>query len=190
MGRKAKEGVLGFENKLLKVIEFSHFANRMSHWKIQCKCDNSIHTISWKRLRESNFKLNICPDMDKKNNSAFNSLYLTYKQKAKERNLDFKLNKNEFKILTSNVCKYCNLEPKQIYKQTAGTGGIYTYNGIDRVNNNIGYILENCVSCCMVCNHSKHTMSKDDFYNWIEKVYKNMKKEARAEINAETKEWQ
>lgn len=51
----------------------------------------------------------------------------------------------------------------------------YTYNGIDRVNNDIGYIKNNCIPCCKICNRAKNSMSYDDFLNWIKILVKNNK---------------
>ena len=48
----------------------------------------------------------------------------------------------------------------------------FLYNGIDRKDNNIGYIIENCVSCCGICNRMKMDMSYDDFLNHIRLIYK------------------
>jgi 5-methylcytosine-specific restriction endonuclease McrA len=44
-------------------------------------------------------------------------------------------------------------------------------NGIDRVNNSIGYTSANSVACCGVCNTSKSDMEKDEFIDWIKQVY-------------------
>lgn len=44
-------------------------------------------------------------------------------------------------------------------------------NGIDRVDSNIGYTKDNSVPCCKYCNFAKHTMSEDDFYVWVKRVY-------------------
>ena len=43
--------------------------------------------------------------------------------------------------------------------------------GIDRVNNNIGYVLNNCVSCCKFCNSAKLDRTLIEFRDWIKKVY-------------------
>ena len=47
----------------------------------------------------------------------------------------------------------------------------YKYSGIDRVNSEKGYVKNNVVPCCKVCNIAKHNMSQNDFFNWINKVY-------------------
>lgn len=60
---------------------------------------------------------------------------------------DFELNFEEFKIIVTTPCYYCN----SIKEDEA--------NGIDRLNNDIGYTKENCVPSCWKCNRMKH------FYN-------------------------
>jgi hypothetical protein len=49
----------------------------------------------------------------------------------------------------------------------------YTYSGIDRLDNNIGYVSGNCVPCCSVCNYAKRDMTVDQFKNWIKRIYIN-----------------
>ena len=34
-----------------------------------------------------------------------------------------------------------------------------------------GYIEKNIVSCCDICNHAKHILSKTKFLNHIKKIY-------------------
>lgn len=50
--------------------------------------------------------------------------------------------------------------------------GINKSNGIDRVDNEIGYIYENCVCCCKVCNTMKMNLSVYEFLNHISKIFK------------------
>ena len=44
----------------------------------------------------------------------------------------------------------------------------FRYNGIDRIHNDIGYVEENCVPSCIVCNRAKNSMPFDEFIEWIE----------------------
>ena len=57
---------------------------------------------------------------------------------------DFQLNFKEFQNLVTSPCHYC----KHVNNEEA--------NGIDRINNDIGYTKENCVSACWKCNRIKH----------------------------------
>lgn len=102
--------------------------------------------------------------------SAFNYLYNDYQQHAKKRGYDFKLTKEEFESLTKIKCHYCGSLPKNIKKARNGRE-IYIYSGIDRMDNTKGYLIENCVSCCKICNTFKMKLSVQEFLNHIKKIY-------------------
>ena len=56
--------------------------------------------------------------------------------------------------------------------KSKGAYGDYIYNGIDRVDSNIGYIFENCVPCCKLCNMAKKEYPVEEFKEWIAKLGK------------------
>ena len=39
----------------------------------------------------------------------------------------------------------------------------FTFNGIDRKNNNLGYTYDNCVTACTTCNKAKNSMTIEEF---------------------------
>lgn len=110
------------------------------------------------------------PDPD--NLSNVNRVFKQYKKSAKERNLSFELTKKQFKSLIEADCFYCGKKPQR-RNRTSTCHGEYYCNGIDRMNNSIGYTVENCVTCCSECNFGKGTMSKQDFLNWVKRVYEH-----------------
>jgi hypothetical protein len=57
-------------------------------------------------------------------------------------------------------------------KKTARSGEVYIYNGIDRVDSNIGYTLENCVPCCEAVNRMKMDLSKEEFIELCREISK------------------
>lgn len=75
--------------------------------------------------------------------------YRAYRVEAKRRSLDFKLDYGQFKNFFGQPCHYCGL--------------VNTKNGLDRVDNDLGYILENVVSCCIQCNRMKMDYTVDEF---------------------------
>lgn len=89
---------------------------------------------------------------------------------AKSRNLECALSEDDFDALFSGNCCYCGVPPSNTIKY-ATSSLAFTYNGIDRVDNNIGYTVENCVSCCTVCNKAKMVMSEQEFAGWVCRVY-------------------
>lgn len=97
--------------------------------------------------------------------------YFNYKRSATVRGLEFSLSFEDFLALTKQNCIYCGSEPKGIQK-TPSLNGNHIYNGLDRVNNNLGYTIENVVPCCKRCNKGKSNISKEEFLEWIDSVYR------------------
>jgi hypothetical protein len=104
-----------------------------------------------------------------------NELYKGYKNSAKRRKDDYLITKYEFKNFITENCYYCGSEPLKTItpsrKRKADKNG-FKYNGIDRLENDLGYTKENCVTCCHICNNAKNTLSKEEFLNWVIKIYK------------------
>ena len=71
-----------------------------------------------------------------------------------------------WKKLASENCHYCGIEPSNLISAYG-----YKYNGIDRVDSSLAYTLDNCVSCCKICNRAKSNMKLEDFYEWVRRVY-------------------
>lgn len=102
----------------------------------------------------------------------YESVYNSYKKRAQRRNLKFDLYKNEFAILITKNCYYCGMKPCNLFKGTKYKFENFSYNGIDRRDNNEGYIIENSVSCCKFCNRAKYTSELKDFEEWINQIIK------------------
>ena len=145
------------------------------HWLCQCECGNQ-KIIAGNSLRTGNS--NSCGCIHKERSkrgrrygeASFNKVYDSYERHAKKENRIFKLHKSEFKTLIQQNCFYCGCEPNQISKSKWNTGD-FIYNGIDRLDNNIGYVLKNVVPCCGLCNTRKTNLKLKDFLQWIERVY-------------------
>lgn len=101
--------------------------------------------------------------------AAFNSLFYNYKRNARKRSIAFELSKSQFKSLTQQRCHYCGSLPIASHDQT-GCIGEYLYNGIDRIDNQQGYLVENCVPCCKFCNLAKAGGSYEEFVAYLDRV--------------------
>lgn len=103
-----------------------------------------------------------------------NALIYNYKHNAKYKGHVFDLTNEEMIFLFQSNCYYCGTEPIFEFKKK-GSNGAYKYNGIDRLDSDRGYMLDNVVSCCSKCNYIKNKFHHDNFVSWIEKVYLNLK---------------
>lgn len=145
-------------------------------WKCICDCGNAT-VVRANNLANGTTKSCGClkkevPQVQPKGpGSGFTRVYAGYQWSAKKRNREFALTENQFRALTLADCHYCNSRPSKIMK-TSSKLSIYVYNGIDRVDNKIGYIVGNCVSCCECCNKAKGTKTYDEFIAWINRLIK------------------
>jgi len=92
-----------------------------------------------------------------------------YKRKAKARGYEWGLTEEQFKEITQKDCYYCGAKPNNVSKHKKSNGN-YLYNGIDRVNNTKGYIIDNVVPCCHTCNQAKSDLTLEKFKDWIKRV--------------------
>ena len=106
-----------------------------------------------------------------KGEAAFNTVYAKYEFGAKKRGLIFDLSKEIFKLLCLGNCDYCGIAPSNTEADYGRKNGKFIYNGIDRIDNAIGYVKENCVTCCKICNYMKRTMGREAFLKHIEAIY-------------------
>lgn len=102
--------------------------------------------------------------------ARFNDLFLLYKKSALKRNREFALTKEQFYTLAQGNCYYCGSLPSQIIAAGKECNEDFVYNGIDRVDNTLGYTYENTRSCCKQCNVAKGIMAEQEFYNWLRRV--------------------
>ena len=136
----------------------------------KCKlCKRAAEDASYKANREK--RLTACSEYYQKNKARISekgkkyrekvhdrivayrktekNIYSVYKSGAKKRDLDFDLTFDQFMSFWQQDCSYCKRPIPTI--------------GIDRVDSNIGYSLENCVSCCSICNCMKLDHSLEEW---------------------------
>jgi hypothetical protein len=154
----------------LTVLEVSGKIDGRLQWKCQCACGNVCYVHGGHLGTRSGTKSCGCNRKLPFGESGFNSLYGIYKRQAEKRNKSWNIPKDDFRKLTKLPCHYCGTPPSQSCGSSRGNGK-YVYNGLDRVDNNLGYELENVVPCCGYCNYMKMKIPVYEFKCWISKVY-------------------
>lgn len=162
----------------LTVVKFSHTENGTAWWRCICDCGGKKITRGYS-LRRGHVKSCGCLIKEAewlkhpkvysgKRDAGWHFLYSQYCRNIKHRGLDMDLSFDEFKSLSEKPCFYCgNNPPARSLKRQNLT---MIANGIDRVDNNLGYILDNCVSCCEWCNRAKGAYDKEYFIEQCRKV--------------------
>lgn len=75
----------------------------------------------------------------------------------------------EYIKMISKNCEYCGQIPNQT---TMINNKVFRHNGVDRINSNYGYVKNNVVPCCSVCNMMKGSLSGEEFLIQVDRIYK------------------
>ncbi len=143
--------------------------NRASQWKCLCDCGQEC-VKNGSYLKRQTAKSCGCLQRRNPGKAAENAVYCAYRTMAKFRGLTFSLTKEQAAVLFRGVCWYCGVEPQQQSRPHRYTNGAFRYNGIDRVDNDKGYVPGNLVSCCGVCNLAKRGMRYNAFVEWCWRI--------------------
>jgi len=109
-----------------------------------CQLKNFIRYKTLRKI-EYNYK--------HKYNYGLNRQFKNYIYSASRRNFEFLISFEEFKSFLGKPCFYC--------------GTITNVINLDRIDNSKGYIENNLVSCCKICNSGKGTL---EFEKWIKHI--------------------
>jgi hypothetical protein len=88
----------------------------------------------------------------------FNFIHYKYDSTLKRR--EFNLSFEQFETIVKSPCFYCGII------QDKG------FNGIDKTDQTQGYVIENCVSCCKLCNFMKGAVDNITFLQRVEHILK------------------
>lgn len=78
---------------------------------------------------------------------------------AEKRGLEWVLTDDQAALLVMSPCAYCGDQ-----------GSLEKPVGIDRVDNDRGYLLDNAVACCTMCNFGKRHYTVEKFIEWVTRV--------------------
>jgi hypothetical protein len=118
-------------------------------------------TEKYKELKRKYYKNNkeTIQKQNKEWGQTLKGKWHSYQRCAKTRNYEWNLDFCEFSRFWQNDCYYCNSPIKTI--------------GIDRLDSSEGYSLDNCVSCCSICNIMKMDLPLSTFIDQIKRIYVN-----------------
>lgn len=154
----------------LKAIEYVRCDKRdKAIWKFQCECGNIVERKSVS-VRTGKIKSCGCLIKEIQKYSGPKNVLCGYKIKCRKKNIEFNITLEQAKIIFSQNCHYCNSKPKNKHHPKNKIKPYY-YNGIDRINNKLGYLENNIVPCCIQCNKAKGTLTYEQFLQWIVTVY-------------------
>lgn len=154
-------------------VPFRNGAPAKWYWKCICSCGNECYKSTHDLLNAGTHECLSCAISTKKlkvtipnNGAAWNQAYIIARKGAQKRDLAFELTIEQFRDLCMQPCYYCGSQPTTPMRSGRLKSSLVGYrNGIDRFDNDKGYVVGNCVPCCKLCNRMKADLS----YNaWVQ----------------------
>lgn len=163
---------------LLTVVRDLGTDNRYGTYarRAECRCDcGALHTAWVSHLRAGTVRSCGCLKQGRRQSAlprgeaALRTVLRSYKANAKNRRIAFDLSEDRMRTLLGQNCSYCGCTPSTVARTRSGYGE-FVYNGVDRVNNDLGYVEGNVVPCCNQCNIAKQGLSAPEFLEWARRV--------------------
>ena len=179
-----KEDLVGRRFDRLEVVSYHGPLGHGHHaWDCRCEC-GSHKVVSRNQLMMGKVRSCGClqeelyakmrEDCIAKNTkpagvAAFNAHYNSYLQRSRDKKIVFELSQEQFRELSGRPCFYCGSPPELRYVKEYYNGPCVT-NGLDRVDNSRGYIADNVVACCAICNKAKRDLPIATFTAWLDRL--------------------
>ncbi len=96
-------------------------------------------------------------------NGCMSGTHQTYSYSASKKEYEFNLTPNDFDQITRDNCYLCGITTESPFNR----------NGVDRIDNSIGYEINNCLACCAGCNYMKSSYTLEDFVSKLLDIHNN-----------------
>ena len=118
---------------------------------------NAEQAKKWREANPEKVK-----EINQERNDNIHYHYTNYKRSAQDKRLDFTIQEEDFMSMVKNPCYYCGIIQEK------------GFNGLDRLDSTQYYTIENCVSCCEMCNMMKGTTGPSIFVHRVEHILTNL----------------
>jgi hypothetical protein len=153
------------------------YTNR-TFWRCQCECGKVVlkptshlrsgHSRSCGCLHDETLAAN--SEKRRLVDSAYRRSFRSYIGNARARKVTFEMTYDQFRSLVGQDCHYCGEPPgRRVWRHEEVAA-----NGVDRLNNDKGYVAGNMVPCCAWCNRAKQQLSAAEFAERIAKAYRHL----------------
>ena len=190
--RKRTKINIGDTFNRLTVLEFVDKQNSHKRYKVKCVCGTE-KLVQGTHLISGNIRSCGCLHTEIRQKapglSGLRKKYNQYKANARNNERKFELTFEEFLMIVKKDCFYCGEKPKRSNYYINSNGSFndkkitqygadrawFEANGIDRIDSDKDYTLDNTLPCCFMCNEMKSYHDKELYLNKIKSIYKHLK---------------
>lgn len=142
-------------------------AHEAWYWRCICDCGNTTYRTTHSLEHSINAACHECSRATAVSKTTlphgmakWHRMMRVYKKNANMKGRVFTLSESDFIRVATSPCAYCGAAPADT------TYGVVC-NGIDRIDNNRGYELDNVAACCRWCNLMKCKYPRDAFLQHV-----------------------
>lgn len=140
-------------------------------WACRCVCGSTVE-VTTGNLRSGNSQSCGCLQIEatqrRNRGRPFESAYNTLIHLAAKRGLQVTLTYEDFlKFTEQPICHYCG----DLIRWSPYNTQVCR---LDRKDNRLGYTVENCVTCCAICNRMKQALSYEEFLRRCQKISRHI----------------
>lgn len=155
----------------------STMSHSRRYWNCRCACGRNL-SIRADCLKDGNTRSCGCLQKEVAAKlrqkpvgiAGWNQVINRTRNNAFKRGLEYSISDEEMYRMFREPCHYCGAPPNQWMKRKGKRFGL-PHNGVDRVDNDCGYVLGNCVACCGFCNQIKSDMPYEEFKMHVALIY-------------------
>lgn len=153
----------------LFVDSFAGHKDGRALWNCRCAACGSTKTYNSYALLSSRVTSCGCQKKNFGRTSAVlpKEKFRSYKSRSIVKKISFHLSFEDFLKIATSSCFWCGEEPQSPFTH-----------GLDRIDKDQGYLLNNIRPSCAFCNYMKNTSSDDHFKHQITKIYHHQRKVA------------
>ena len=166
-----KKDWAGFKRGKLTFIKVTERRTRKGNeiWEVVCDCGNTHYITPGSAAKSCGCVGKVTRVAGGKKNRQYDP-YIGNARAVWQRgyrDCDF----DTFYRLSQEACDYCDRLPFRIANYRKTIGNVFTYNGLDRVDNARGHSPDNVVPCCADCNWMKGNRTREEFLTHIGRIY-------------------
>ena len=172
----------------MKINRLTTVSYKKGKWLCQCECGNMVN-LSTITITSGNTKSCGCLNDEQRSARAFKLIegrrmfepIIASARRVWKRYCYADpdcMGFEDFFQLSQQDCSYCGIVPSKEFNyfdgetakgsEKAKREGLFIYNGIDRVDNTVAHIRENCTAACFLCNRAKNDRTLLEFYEYID----------------------
>lgn len=189
MGRELKPLNVGDKFGKLTIVgkdyEKSEVKKKLYYF-VQCECGSPVKSILKSTLLDKRHPVQSCGCLVREKAGFVEDRVFAIKKllyiKMQDRHInslhdseDTLVSLDDFCVLSDQICHYCGAQPSSFLKDRR-TGKVVYYNGLDRIDSNIGYRKTNVVPACKYCNIAKAELTDMQFKEHIKRIHMYQRK--------------